>query len=303
MKEIDFKSIKETREAPIPSSATKSIRTFRADVEGLIEEKAAERGDPAAREAIKKRIAERAKLPTEEEGFHFGKTVFSLLLILAFAVGVGGYALFGMHKKEATTDVTTPVPTTEPILVDVTESPREQILADISIAFGKTYLPTGETREIDFVETVGDRRANIDAGRLFELITDSKTPEELLASLDRSVSYEVHSGSTLSGIIRLRTRSYPDTFASMLEWESEMALSLVPALDPFYGRKNVKALYGREFKDELYRTVNVRTLTDLDGKVVLAYAFIDKRVLVMTGSIEAMRSVIDGAASVTKNAS
>lgn len=114
-----------------------------------------------------------------------------------------------------------------------------------------------------------------------------------MLSLDRQFTYQVYSSSTLAGIITLRSRSYPNTFASLLDWEPEMAEILIPALNPFYNRKSIHDLYDRKFRDEQYGGVAIRTLYNLDGDSVLSYGFVDKHTLVIAGNYDAVRSVID----------
>lgn len=296
MKEIDFDRPIEKKEEIHGTMASPTVRTFRADVEDLIKQKGTTKTDVVLAEAARRESRGETRFPIDTDEPQLGKTIFILLLVLAFGLGVGGYALFGtrMGSLIGNSATSTPaIPTTGDITVDIAGSPREQVLADISIAFGKTYLPTDGRRIIIFStkNTAGDEmRASYKD--FFASVMEHQPPASLDTSLESSLTYQVYSSSTLSGIIILSSRSYPNTFASMLEWESDMAAALIPALDPLYNRKSVQELRGRKFSDEQYRGVNIRTLTNLDGNIVLAYGFIDKKTLIITGTIDGMYAVI-----------
>ena len=301
MKEIEYDKSnfeKATAEKNLKShSNIPTVRTFRADVQELIKEKGTTRTDVAMAEAARREARGEKRFPVEEEGTHLGRIILLLVLVLAFGLGVGGYALFGTHLGTffgSTATSTSPTPTTDDLEVDLTNSPQEQVLADISIAFGKTYLPTGGRRTIIFLTKDRDgtlRKATKE--EFFSAISQLAVPPALLLSLDGQFTYQVYSSSTLSGVITLGSRSFPDTFAAVLDWEPEMAKMLIPALDPWYDRKDILGLSGRKFKDEQYRGVGTRTLYDLDGASVLSYAIVNKRTLVITGKIDGTCSVID----------
>lgn len=301
MKEIEYNKSnfeKATAEKDMkPHSNIPTVRTFRADVQELIKEKGTTRTDVAMAEAARRETRGEKRFPVEEEGVHLGKIILLLILVLAFGLGVGGYALFGTHLGSffgSTATSTSPTPTTEDIEVDLTDSPREQVLADISIAFGKTYLPTGGRRTIVFLTKDGDgtlRKATKE--EFFSAVSSQAMPPALFLSLDGQFTYQVYSSSTLSGVITLGSRSFSDTFASVLDWEPEMTKMLIPALDPWYDRKNIIGLSERKFKDEQYQGVGMRTLYDLDGDSVLSYAIVNKRTLIIAGKIDGVRSVID----------
>ncbi len=303
MKEIAYEkpesakkeTVWEKKKKPVQSSLA-TVRTFRADVQELIKEKGTTLTDVAMAEAARRESRGETRFPIEETNVHLGRIILILVFVLAFGLGVGGYALFGgniggFFGKVATS--TAPVPTTDDLKVDISNSPREQVLADISIAFGKTYLPTGEKRAIVFVtnDESGDIRSATKE-EFFTAVSNAKLPDQLLLSLDSRFSYQVYSSSTLSGVITLGSRSYPNTFAAMLDWEPEMAGIFIPVLDPFYNRKLILSLRERKFKDEQGWGVGIRTLSDLDGIPVLSYGFIDKRTLVIAGKPDSIHAII-----------
>ena len=273
-----------------------TVRTFRADVQELIQEKKVTKTSIALAEAERREARGETRFPVENEDAHLGRIIFILVLVLAFGLGVGGYALFDTQLGSflgKNTASSTPIATTDDLRVNLTNSPREQALADISIAFGKTYLPTGERRSIVFMttnEVEGEHRAT--PIEFFSALQEAPTPSTFTVSLDSTLAYQVYSSSTLSGIIMLRTRAYANTFASLLEWEPRMANQFIPILNPLYSKKRIKELYNRPFKDNQILGVPVRELSDLDGISVLSYGFIDKKTLIIAGTHDALRAMI-----------
>ncbi len=273
-----------------------TVRTFRADVQELIQEKKVTKTSIALAEAGRREARGETRFPSESDDTHLGRIIFILVLVLAFGLGVGGYALFNTHLssllgKQSSTS--TPTATTEDLRVNLANSPREQALADISIAFGKTYLPTGERRTIIFLTTdeqQGEHR--VTPIEFFSALQEIPAPEALTISLDSTLTYQVYSSSTLSGIIVLRSRAYANTFAALLEWEPRMANQFIPILNPLYSKKRIKELRNRPFKDGQILGVAVRELSDLDGISVLAYGFIDKKTLIIAGTTDALRAMI-----------
>ena len=129
------------------SSKAPSVRTFRADVEGMIQEKGVTKNEITMAEAARRESRGESRFPVEEEGSHLGRIIFILLLVLAFGIGTGMYALLGTKVSLPFFSVaTTTPPTTDDVSITIYNSPREQILADISLSFGKTALPGGGER-------------------------------------------------------------------------------------------------------------------------------------------------------------
>ena len=71
-----------------------------------------------------------------------------------------------------------------------------------------------------------------------------------------------------------------------------MARALIPILDPWYDRKKLSILDGRSFKDLRIGTYDARVLYDLDGVPLLAYVFVNKRTLIITGASDTLTQVL-----------
>jgi len=270
-----------------------TVRTFRADVEELIQEKGTTRTQIVMAEAARREERGQSRLLHEEDDSHLGRAIFLLVLMFAFVLGIGAYVLIGAKISipfisDKSVQKETPI-TTDTINILITDSPREQIVADLSIAFGKTSLPQDEVREVSF--TVKDPNGSIRTATTNEMLTAlalKTPPKELLRSLGNTPLYGIYSKEKLTGYIQIPSRSYPNTFSGMLLWEPSMWQDLTPVLDPWYNRKNIKNLMDRPFKDEHIGNIDVRVLRDVEGKTVIAYAFVDKKILIMSNSTDTL---------------
>lgn len=282
---------KKSKERSKGSVKAPTMRTFRADVEEMIEEKAPTKTQVIMAEANRREARGESRVLHEEES-HLGRIIFILVLVLAFGIGIAMYALIGT-KILNTTPTTPELPLSmKPLEVTLTNSPREQIMADLSIAFAKTSLATGGIREVHFLITDESGSRNASTSELLRAIAVTPPPDGLLRSLAGEPEYGIHALTSLGGYFYIRSRSYPNTFAGMLEWEANMARDLIPTFNPLYARKSIPDLTGRAFKDERIGGRDSRVLRDVDGKALIAYTFIDKKYLLITSTDLALASLL-----------
>lgn len=247
----------------------------------------------------------RTTIPEEEAGTHLGRTIFLLLLVLAFGIGVGMYALIGTSPAPSSSDVPNSLEKERGAengpSIAIDHSSREEILAAIATLFNKTTLARGEIQLITFTANNGARSAILaTTSAVFTALTVPPPPQELLYSLNTELSYGVFSDGDITGFFKLRTRSYPDTFAGMLNWEKVMANSLILALNPNTKTSDIALLRGRAFRDERIAGINARVLSDPDGVAMIAYAFHDKKTLIIAGGREALRALIEQSRTAAK---
>lgn len=279
------------------SAKAPTVRTFRTDVQELIQEKGTTKTQIIIAEEARRERRGESRLLQEEDDSHFGRIIFLLTLILAFVLGIGAYVLLGTKTSfpftsQKPTEEVKPI-TTDVAHVLISDSPREQILADLSIAFGKTSLPQGGTREISFDikgSNGGTRRAT--TAELMSALSLQPPPDGLLRSLSDTPYYGIYSKDKLTGYLQISSRSYPNTFSGMLEWEPKMFKDLTPVLDPWYNRKNIDSLSDREFKDERIGTIDARVLRDQEGNTVIAYAFANKQTLIISDSTDTLLTLV-----------
>ncbi len=309
MKEISYEGPEATKEEAdwakkkkpsIGSKKAPTVRTFRADIEELIQEKGTTKSDIMQAEAARRESRGEQRFPVEEDESHFGRLIFILVLVLAFGLGVGIYALvepkFAIPFLHMAT--TTPaVETTDDLSIELTDSPREQVLTDIALAFKKTSLPAGKERALVFhVKNSAGDTENASITQLLKATGMSRTYVAFTESVDPDFMYHISQGITLTGVLTFHSPSYANTFGAVFDWEVDMASDLIPILNPEYNRKDIKSLEGRVFRDERIGTVDARILRDVLGNPLIAYGFIDKKTLVIAGSRDGLIASINAAA-------
>lgn len=245
---------------------------------------------PSTRDFVPQKPIERSYSSYDEhKEMHLGKIILVLILVLVLGLSIGAYALIGTRSSmlaDTAATTTHPLVTSEDTDIMLSDSPRAQILADIAIVFGKTVLPEGGVRKIRFLvkdERGGSRPATVK--EFFKAVNKFSGSDALVRSLDSSFVYEVGSDAGLVGKLTLLTRSYPNTFAHMLDWESAMSQDLLPILHPELTQNNIKETEGRIFRDERIGDIDARILRDALGNVLIVYGFIDSKTLVITGGI------------------
>ncbi|MDO8520657.1 MAG: hypothetical protein Q7S52_00915 [bacterium] len=283
------------------------VRTFKADVADLLTQEKTTKLDIIMAEKARRTEREKVTLEEERPGSHLGKTIFILGLLFAFGIGIGAYTLIGATipipflSKKAPAGEAIPAAQEEGGII-ITGSPREQLLVDIAAAFRETTGVGGNIRVVKFMTSDASGKIHTEAttGELLSALGVSAPPQDLLRSLDKQPAFGIYGVENLSGFLQLRSRSYPETFASMLLWEPKMAEDLILALRPDVKRSDVTLLRGREFKDERIAGVNARVLSDPGGTSLLAHAFLDQQTLVIAGGRETLRALIEKFQTETK---
>ena len=296
---------------PVPirskgSPTAPTIRTFHADVAALVESKKTTTLDVITAE--KAREQKNQELQTlsasrEEHPHHLGRIIFLLLLVLAFGIGVGIYALTSntvpatrLPKKIASDQKQAVAP--KEVTVALDHITHEELFTTIAALFHATVLPDGGTQAITLTITnnAGDAIAATTSTIFSALgvVTQTKI-ENLVRSLEGAGTYGMYSTGEIVGFFKLRSRSYPETFAGMLAWEPTMAETLLPILNPHLTKNAVALFRGRAFVDKRVAGVPARVLSDPDGVSSLAYAFLpDQKTLLIAGGQEALRGLIEG---------
>jgi hypothetical protein len=239
----------------------------------------------------------------EHEEMHLGKIIIILLLVLTFGLGIGAYALIGSKRailgsENIIATTTPPELTTDDADILLTDSPRAQILTDVSLLFAKTTLPEGGMRKVRFlVKVEGGSSRPATVKEFFQAVNKFPGGDALLRSLDTPLLYEIGSDISLVGKITLISRSYANTFAQMLDWETSIAQDLLPVLHPELTQNNIKETEGRTFRDERIGDIDARVLRDPLGNELIVYGFVDRKTLIIAGG----RAMLPNASSTTQS--
>ena len=302
----------ESTERSKGSPTAPTIRTFRDDVN--------EEGSKTTRLGIlmaqraRSEAAGRSRIPEEDSvhtEHHFGRIIFLLLLILAFGIGVGMYALIGGRTSPpALSEITEEGKQTKQRdggTIAIGHSSREQLLTAILDMFHAATLARGETKLVTLTTTnrAGETVAATTSALFSALdMTVQSETGNLVRSLESTVAYGLTLDETsgeISGFLELRSRSYAETFAGMLRLEKTMSSDLIPMLKPAMKKSDVLLLRGRAWNDERIEGVPARVLSDPDGVSSLAYAFLpDRKTLIIAGGRDVLRLLVTRAQNTSK---
>lgn len=316
MKEVSYEgpgveeapSWKASKERSRGSASVSPIRTYRMDADQLLKEKKLSKVAMIMAEQKKRRGENVTETTEAHEASHLGMIIFVLVLVIVFACGVGFYVLFrvpeGMDAKVGTSTSTggkVAPRSTEPALrIDITRSPREQVLADLRIAFQGETSSGGGVRAVAFIKKSDDEEVVAPGKEVLLLLSGGVAPGALIASLPGNLRYEITGSAQKSGVIILATDSYGSALSAMLGWEYTLKKDLALALHPDMERKDVFRDDGGTWKDERIAGIDTRMYRDSSGRAILGYAFIDKRTLVVFGSDIALDTLLRRIRSETK---
>ncbi len=306
MKELTFnrKRPEEIPPVPVPnvrsqgSRAVPTMRTYGKDVKELMQDDHITKTQVIMAE--EERREERGEARTvHNDDSHLTKIIFVLVLVLALGIGVGAYVLIGTKPTTpGDTGERAPIKRTERMLeIPITNSPREQILADTALAYSKTTFTPNESRVIAFTWSAENtQKRDATSGEVLRALATTKIPEVFLRSILPEIILTVE-GKTISdpliGYLTLATKSYANSVASMLLWEETMAPDLIPLLDSKFQRSQLIELRNRKWSDKRISEIDARILEDADSRVVIAYAFINKTHIVIAGNDIVLKSAID----------
>lgn len=272
------------------------IRTYRMDVDQLIKEK-----KPTATEIVmaeqKKKLETGGALQEKPQGeSHFGAIIFVLLLVLAFAGGVGFYILFGANKTPSPGSTENPAAPQQKIkasTITISGSPREQVLADIAIAINESVIPPGSSRPINFVNKIGGDQTPASASLILNALAATPLDESLTNSLENNSLFEIYALAKPACVFIVGTRSYASTFSGMLKWEKQMPRDFMAAINPITRDRTVLLqINSSDWKDERISGIDARVLRASEGTAVLMYAIVDKKTLIISGSDTALEAYI-----------
>ena len=306
MKELSFNRPSEPeieREAPAPrtrsqgSKRAPTMRTYGKDVAGLLRDEHITKTQVVMAEEERRETRGEVRTVHNDDS-HLTKIILILLAILALGLGAGAYMLIGTTSTTSSEEAPiAEVKKTERMLeVDISNSPREQVISDTAVAYTKTTFTPNESRIIAFTTAdTGQRNRDATATELLGALATTKIPETFLRSVHPEISLTIEGKmitDPLIGYLTLTTRSYANSVSGMLEWENTMAPDLIPILDPKFSRTRLTELRDRSWADRRVLGIDVRFLDDANGRVVLMYTFIDRVKIIIAGSEQAMESVL-----------
>jgi len=240
-----------------------------------------------AREAAQKRKDyETSIAPSQRGTAYFVYAVMTLVVILTLVIGAG-------VARKLLTAHTTVVPPTPGIETLFTVSQSEAVpllpshtalLTDLAGRVHGAQVPSGTFIRYFFIAQDGSGSSELPAHSFFDVL-NARAPGSFLRTIEDKMMLGAYGdGDKKTPFMVLKVQSYEDALGGMLLFERNINSDLAP----LFGDDLEHAGQTGTFRDEVVGGVDTRSLYDQYGNMVLTYAFIDKRTLVITTSYTAL---------------
>ena len=268
------------------NDSVKGIRTFEDDIANYTKEKNFSILDIAAEEAKVRGLS--FENPEERKSFlNFRKIIFILIAVLL--VSAGGYFGFAkpLLKRSSVADnfiqiTQGPILTDQKIEIIASQDKKEVFKRDL-----KSALDGGEgdgtLSEISIVKISGERKTSLTKDE-FLFMLGVQMPQGLKDYLEKDFMLLSFGGTDNSPILVFKSKSYTYVFSEMLKWEK----SLTDDLKAIFPNDNL--ISNDSFADKYIQNHDAR-IAEKDGEIDLAYAFIDRKYLVITNNQEALSEI------------
>jgi len=275
-----------TNEENKNDNAVKGIRTFEDDIANYTKEKNFSILDIAAEEAKVHGLS--FENPEEGESFLWLKKAIIIFFIALF-VTAGGY--FGFVKpllKRSNVANNFSQITQGPILTDqkieiiASQDKKEVFKRDLKSALEES-VGGGTLSEISVVKINGEGKTSLTKDEFFFML-GIQMPQGLKDYLEKDFILLSFDGRDNYPVLVFKSKSYTYVFSEMLKWEK----SLVNDLKSIF--PNDSLIGNDSFADKYIQNRDTR-VAEKDGRIDLAYAFIDRKYLVIANSQEALSEI------------
>ena len=267
-------------------NSVKGIRTFEDDIANYTKEKNFSILDIAAEEAKVRGLS--FENPEEEGSFPWLKKAV-IIFFIVLLVSAGGYFGFvkPLLKRSNVADnfiqiKQGPILTDQKIEIIASQDKREVFKRDL-----KSALDGGEgdgtLSEISVVKISGERKTSLTKDEFFFML-GAQMPQGLKDYLEKDFMLLSFGGTDNSPILVFKSKSYTYVFSEMLKWEK----SLTDDLKTIFPSNNL--ISNDSFIDKYIQNHDAR-IAEKDGQIDLAYAFIDRKYLVITNNQEALSEI------------
>ena len=268
----------------------KQIRTFQGDVAEALEKQRESLVSIQRAEQLKKSSGWSA--PSMPESIQKRKQFFYLLLGSLFFIVLGAIGIkFGFNeflRKTAPPEIAVPenrfLSASTEMALDLSGASRETIITSLSTT--TEGVSRGELKHIVLNKIVGEETELLTTSEFLKAL-ESRAPGNLVRAFDPLFMYGVL-GDSVFLIIRLV--SFENAFAGMLTWEK----SLGQDIGPLFATREFLISLPLEpvFMDLTDRNKDIRILS-LDNQSIFLYSFFDNDTLIITDTLETLRTLID----------
>jgi hypothetical protein len=239
--------------------------------------------DRVREDAYERKAAQEAAQPR----FAGAKRAYVIGGLVVLIVAVGAYvALTGSDEPE--------MPAFErpslPFMPARTETitfirDRSALLGELDRAVMAADGPDGALIHFALVSAQDPSETPLPA-RTFLDTLNLRAPGTLVRTIEDTMMLGAHISFPNAPYLVLEVRDRTDALGGMLAWEPDMTTDLAP----LFGAAG-QATSAPAFTDEVIDGVDARVRADQTGVVMLLYAFVDTRTLVVTTSREALRAL------------
>lgn len=264
------------------------LRTLETDITNYVRKKGVSLVDLASDQAKFKGL----KFQEENGNGLLSKKAFILSVFIVMAVLGVGFSFLFFNKKN------TGAPAfvlEEPLLV-----PDEKIEIIVNLNDGWSFLKKVELAiesdtdanklvNILILEQSPDgSKKSVGVRKFFEL-AGIHPPEELLDSFNdkRFMLSKIYLDDVDRPVLIFQVDSYNYAFSGMLKWEKTIAGDLINIFPSI----NFDASEADSFLDQVIENRDTRVLKDVDGSTIVAYAFINRQYLAITGAAEPLKDI------------
>src|SRR3989338_476842 len=268
------------------NDSVKGIRTFEDDIANYTKEKNFSILDIAAEEAKVRGLS--FENPEEEGSFPWLKKTI-IIFFIVLLVSAGGYFGFvkPLLKRSNVADnfiqiTQGPILTDQKVEIIASQDKKEVFKRDLKSALDERG-GGGTLSEISVVKISGERKTSLTKEEFFFML-GAQMPQGLKDYLEKDFMLLSFGGTDNSPILVFKSKSYTYVFSEMLKWEK----SLTYDLKTIFPSNNL--ISNDSFADKYIQNHDA-CIAEKDGQIDLAYAFIDRKYLVITNNQEALSEI------------
>ncbi len=293
----------EPRKKPAPSPLVRSIHTYKEDIASSVKGGASITSIAAAENARRvERLGEDAAASETSRNVVIIAISVSLILI----GGVGGWYAYSVYRErnKVVVEQVQHDPVQAEKITDITaKSGAENFSVQLYNAVRNSSAPLNSVERLIPIssETItaadgSEKTVALTTSQFFETIK-ANLPDTLLRSFDSTFYLGLNAIHGNQPFLILKTNSFDSVLAGMFRWEPMMirdlqGIFLRPSdrvAPPLYTIGTSTASY--RFEDAILQNKEIRAVRDLKGNVVLLYAFLDTKTLIITSDEETLKDV------------
>lgn len=285
----------------VPDVSLKQIRTYQGDVASAIHNQKESIFSIHTAEKARIESKKEEQTPNEKKARKENlKTVAYFLgsVILLALAGTAGYLSYTRYI-EKTTVPTESVPENRllPVIstdnLDTTTLNRLDLIDRLQ-SERSASIPDGNVKHIELLKGSVDTSPLLNPTE-FMLMLGARPSGSLVRSFDRIFMLGILGGplsaSSSETFLLMKLDSYDNAYAGMLTWEANMQEDILPL---FHDEQVLASTTpGTLFRDKTIKNKDTRVLVDEGGKTVLIYSFYNQNLLIITGSEEALKTLIN----------